>query len=62
MLPWKFDRIDLTGDEDKIQSYLMEKTSQHTVPNIFINQKHVGGNDNVQAAFRSGKLAELISV
>lgn len=37
MLPWKFDRIDLMGDEDKIQSYLMEKTSQHTVPNIFIS-------------------------
>ncbi|RUP44764.1 hypothetical protein BC936DRAFT_149038, partial [Jimgerdemannia flammicorona] len=26
-----------------IQTYLSEKTGQNTVPNIFINEKHVGG-------------------
>jgi hypothetical protein len=26
-----------------MQDYLMEKTGQKTVPNIFVNQKHVGG-------------------
>ncbi|KAF8224875.1 glutaredoxin [Tricholoma matsutake] len=52
---------DESLDGDKIQEYLKEKSGQRTVPNVFISQKHIGGNDNVQAAFRSGRLAGLFS-
>jgi len=30
------------------------------VPNVFINGEHLGGNDDTQKAFRSGKLLEMI--
>ncbi|KAF8224712.1 glutaredoxin [Tricholoma matsutake] len=53
--------IDGRDDEAEIQDYLQEKTGQRTVPNVFINEKHIGGNDKVQAAFKSGDLAQLIS-
>ncbi|KAJ7020174.1 glutaredoxin, partial [Mycena alexandri] len=48
-------------DGADIQAYLANKTGQRTVPNIFINKQHVGGNDDTQAAFKSGKLKELVN-
>jgi len=45
-----------------IQKYLAEKTGQTTVPNIFINQKHVGGCDDVVRLQRKGELAALVTV
>jgi glutaredoxin 3 len=36
-------RLDEVRDGSEIQEYLREKSGQSTVPNIFINQKHVGG-------------------
>ncbi|KAF7324916.1 hypothetical protein MKEN_00533800 [Mycena kentingensis (nom. inval.)] len=47
-------------DGDDIQNYLRKKTKQGTVPNIFVNQNHVGGNDDAQAKFRSGELKALV--
>ena len=46
---------------DEIRAYLAEKTGQRTVPNIFIKQKHIGGNDDLMALYRSEKLAELLA-
>ncbi|KAJ6461040.1 glutaredoxin, partial [Mycena sanguinolenta] len=55
--------IELNEREDgpAIQSYLAEKTGQRTVPNIFVNTQHVGGNDDTQAAFKSGELTRLVN-
>ncbi|CAL1694199.1 unnamed protein product [Somion occarium] len=39
--------LDERGDGSEIQDYLLQKTGQRTVPNIFINQKHIGGCDSV---------------
>jgi len=52
--------LDEREDGDAIQAYLLEKTGQRTVPNVFINEKHVGGNDSVQAAKSSGELQKLL--
>ncbi|KAE9401450.1 hypothetical protein BT96DRAFT_602235 [Gymnopus androsaceus JB14] len=57
----RFIELDETEGGDEIQSYLAEKTGQRTVPNIFVNKQHIGGNDDTQAAYKNGKLAELIS-
>jgi glutaredoxin 3 len=43
-----------------IQQYLAEKTGQRTVPNIFINQKHIGGCDDLLAAKANGSLQKLL--
>jgi len=44
-----------------IQDYLQQKTGQRTVPNIFINQKHIGGCDDLLAAERSGALQKALA-
>ncbi|KAF7897121.1 hypothetical protein EAF00_005349 [Botryotinia globosa] len=41
--------LDQVDDGAAIQSYLAQKTGQSSVPNIFIGQKHVGGNSDLQA-------------
>ncbi|KAI7902024.1 glutaredoxin [Cokeromyces recurvatus] len=46
-------------DGEAIQTVLKELTNQNTVPNIFINQHHVGGSDSLRSALKSGKLERL---
>ncbi|KAF8661421.1 hypothetical protein AX16_001339 [Volvariella volvacea WC 439] len=53
--------LDLRADGDAIQQYLLQKSGQRTVPNVYVNKQHVGGNDATQASFKAGKLAVLIS-
>ena len=43
-----------------IQEALRRLTKQSTVPNIFINQKHIGGCDDTMALHKAGKLAPLL--
>ncbi|KAF8195130.1 thioredoxin-like protein, partial [Pholiota molesta] len=52
--------LDERKDGSAIQDYLYEKTGQRTVPSVFVGSKHIGGNDDTQAAFRSGELPKLI--
>jgi glutaredoxin 3 len=47
-----------TDDGSAIQSTLGDITGQTTVPNIFINQKHIGGNSDLQA--KKGELKNLL--
>jgi glutaredoxin 3 len=44
-----------------IQSALLDMTGQRTVPNVFVNGKHLGGNDATQAAYKSGKLQKMLA-
>ena len=39
--------LDEVKDGADVQAALLELTGQRTVPNIFVNGKHVGGCDNV---------------
>lgn len=52
--------LDLMSNGDAMQAALTEFSGQRTVPNVFINGKHLGGNDATQAAKRSGKLEEML--
>lgn len=45
-------------DGGKIQDALEEITGQRSVPNIFIGQKHIGGNSDLQG--RRGELDGLL--
>ncbi|CAI7620568.1 hypothetical protein PENPOL_c004G06939 [Penicillium polonicum] len=46
----KYTALELDQDEEgaAIQSALAEISGQRTVPNIFINKKHIGGNSDLQ--------------
>ncbi|KAJ5239314.1 hypothetical protein N7468_003933 [Penicillium chermesinum] len=56
----KFELLELDEIEDgnAIQSALQEISNQRTVPNIFINKKHIGGNSDLQAI--KDKLPDLL--
>lgn len=52
--------LDLRDDGPDIQGYLSQLTNQRTVPSIFINQKHIGGNDNLQAMHKKDGVKALL--
>lgn len=57
-LEWTEVRIDT--DAAQRDAMLARSGGRRTVPQIFINDQHVGGYDDLVAADRSGKLGELL--
>jgi glutaredoxin 3 len=56
---YAFDEINIEGDDAKRQ-WLVDKTGQRTVPQIFIGDLSVGGSDDLHELDRNGKLTELM--
>ncbi|CAM9380162.1 unnamed protein product [Ectocarpus fasciculatus] len=54
--------LDRHRDGPEVQSALQSLTGQRTVPNVFINGIHVGGNDGTQRALRSGELQKMLAM
>nr|XP_027075525.1 glutaredoxin-C3 [Coffea arabica] len=52
--------LDLRDDGYQIQNILLDLVGHRTVPQIFVNGKHVGGCDDLQAAVRDGQLHSLL--
>ena len=52
--------MDKESDGAEMQNTLEKMTGQRSVPNIFINGKHIGGCDTVVGLHKSGKLQELL--
>ncbi|KAL1999545.1 hypothetical protein VTN02DRAFT_4369 [Thermoascus thermophilus] len=50
--------LDEIEDGSAIQDALEELTRQRSVPNIFINRQHIGGNSDLQA--RKSELPQLL--
>jgi glutaredoxin 3 len=50
-------RIDT---DPQLRSEMMEKTGRRTVPQIYIDDFHVGGCDDLHALDREGKLDPLL--
>lgn len=49
-------------DGGDIQDALQQITGQSTVPNIFIDGKHIGGNSDLQAINSTGELERLLKL
>jgi glutaredoxin 3 len=58
-LEWTEVRIDT--DVTEREAMLTRSGGRRSVPQIFVNDQHVGGFDDLVAADRSGKLAELLA-
>lgn len=56
-----FDAIDLTDDAGDREREMRERSGRTTVPQIFINGRHVGGFDDLSALEQSGELDRLLS-
>ena len=56
-----FSEIDVMKNPSLRQKMMSRANGRHTVPQIFINGKHVGGFDDLNALDRSGKLDPLLA-
>ena len=56
----EIEEFDIWKDEAKAKEMLQKTNGARTIPQIFIGDHYVGGNDQLQAANRDGKLDELL--
>lgn len=59
--PVEIEEFDITMGGPKRIEMLERSNGGSTVPQIFINGKHVGGSDDLAALDRSGKLDALLA-
>ena len=52
--------LDTLSDGAQRQAALAEITGKKTVPNIFINGQHVGGNSDLCNVLQDGSLADML--
>ncbi|KAL6508999.1 Glutaredoxin-C8 [Orobanche gracilis] len=50
------------NDGGNIQDALSEIVGRRTVPQVFINGKHLGGSDDTVEAYETGELAKLLGL
>ncbi|WP_143870470.1 glutaredoxin 3 [Catenovulum sediminis] len=55
-----FDEIDI-GKQPEKRNEMIERSQRNTVPQIFINEHHVGGCDELLAAEAQGTLDQLLN-
>lgn len=56
-----FDETDVSGDMALRRAMMERASGRHTVPQIFINGRHIGGSDELHALDRAGKLDPLLA-
>ena len=57
-----FKEINLASDPNKMDEIIKKTNGMKTVPQIFIDGQHIGGNDKLQALENEGKLNSLLGV
>lgn len=56
-----FSEVDVMADPSRRAEMMQRANGGRTVPQIFIDGLHVGGNDDLQALERAGKLDPLLN-
>ncbi len=54
-----YEEIDAEG-KDELRAWLVEKTGQMTVPQIFVGERSLGGFSDIDALDRQGKLDPIL--
>lgn len=57
-----FEDIDVMADDDKRNEMIARSGGRRTVPQIFIDGRHIGGSDELVALDREGKLDPLLGL
>ena len=52
----KYEEIDISSKDELREEMIKKANGLRTVPQIFIDGQHIGGNDKLQALERKGKL------
>jgi glutaredoxin 3 len=56
-----FTEIDVHRDPERRKEMMQRAQGRHTVPQIFIDGRHIGGCDELYALDRAGKLDPLLT-
>ena len=54
-----FEEVDVTSDAER-ETEMVRRAGRTSVPQIFINNQHIGGSDDLIAAYESGELNSLL--
>lgn len=57
----QFEEIDLSGDDDARMALVEKSGGRRTIPQIFIDGKHIGGFDDLDALNKKGELDKLLA-
>lgn len=56
----KIFKVDKMKGGTEMKEYIVRKTAQSSVPNIFIGGHHIGGYDDIKKLHRKGQLRRKI--
>ena len=56
-----YEEYEISGGGEKREEMMQRSGGRHTVPQIFIDGRHVGGSDDLAALEREGELDALLS-
>ena len=56
-----FIEIDVTSDEQLLETMIIRAGGRRSVPQIFINDKHIGGSDDLYELERNRQLDALLA-
>ena len=57
-----FKEIYIGDDQKKMEEMIKKANGLRTVPQIFIDGQHIGGNDKLQALERKGELNSILGI
>jgi len=57
----EFEEFDIWKDPAKAKEMLQRTNGKRTIPQMFIEDHYIGGNDDLQALNRSGELDKLLA-
>ena len=56
-----FAEVDVSAEPDRRAEMMQRSNGGRTVPQIFINNTHVGGSDDLHLLERAGKLDAMLN-
>jgi len=57
-----YKEIFIGDDTNKMEEMIKKANGMRTVPQIFVDGQHIGGNDKLQALERDGKLNSILGI
>ena len=58
----QFTEYNIAKDSVKMEEMLKKSNGMRTVPQIFVGDQHIGGNDELQALENQGKLDNILGL
>ena len=57
----QFEEYEISADSEKREEMIQRASGRTTVPQIFIDGRHVGGSDDLAALEREGRLDSMLA-